>query len=363
MEAMTEAFDVVGAAIVPSDLFGPITHDPAAQRAARRRFRRLSVLIHPDRVDPVYAARAAAAFTHASDLYRRWQHDATTTTSTTATATATATAIVLDGNRGSYRLGPRHARGSIADLHHAADSGGAGVVIKVPRNVSSNALIDAEWAALTGIAASAEGGNDWLRAYFPQLIDHLTHADPVTGARRQVTVLDSLTTGFVTLAEVRAAYPDGLDPRDWVWMHRRLLRALAAAHRAGWVHTAVTADNVLIHPERHGVLLAGWAFATRPGTVPLATIPSRRDHYPPESSTGSPATPAWDVFMAHRLMLTMLADTAPDRLRAFACGCLQPQPGLRPDAVDLLDEFDDLLDTLYGRRRFRPFTMPTTKGQ
>jgi hypothetical protein len=351
MEAMMEALDVVGAAVVPSDLFGPITHDPAAQRAARRRFRRLSVLIHPDRVDPAYAACAAAAFTHVTDLYRRWQHDASSTNS--------ATAIVLDGSRGSYRFKMRHARGSIADLHHATDSGDAGVVIKVPRNVSSNALIDAERAALTEIAASAEGGNDWLRAYFPQLIDHLTHADPVTGARRQVNVLDSLTTGFVTLAEVRAAYPGGLDPRDWVWMHRRLLRTLAAAHRAGWVHTAVTADNVLIHPERHGVVLAGWSFAT----VPLATIPSRRDHYPPESATGSPATPAWDVFMAHQLMLTMLADTAPDRLRAFACGCMQPQPGLRPDAVDLLDEFDDLLDTLYGRRRFRPFTMPTTKGQ
>ncbi|MFC9768275.1 hypothetical protein [Rhodococcus jostii] len=352
---MTEALGVVGAAIVPSDLFGPITHDPAAQRAARRRFHRLSVLIHPDRVDPVYAARAASAFTRASDLFRRWQHDATTTTS--------ATAIVLDGSRGSYRLKMLHARGSVADLHRATDSGGASVVVKVPRNVSSNALIDAERVALTEIAASAEGGNDWLRAYFPQLIDHFTHADPVTGARRQVNVLDSLTTGFATLAEVRAGYPDGLGPRDWVWMHRRMLRTLAAAHRAGWVHTAVTADNVLIHPEGHGLVLAGWSFATRPGTVPLATIPSRREHYPPESSTGSPATPAWDVFMAHRLMLTMLADTAPDRLRAFACGCMQPQPGLRPDAVDLLDEFDDLLDTLYGRRRFRPFTMPTTKGQ
>ena len=283
-----EALDVVGAAIVPSDLFGPITRDPGGQHAARRRFRRLSVFIHPDRVDPWYAACAEAAFTHASDLYRRWQQAATTTDA--------AAAIVLDGSRGSYRLGTRHARGSIADLHHATDSGGAGVVIKVP-NVSSNALIDAERAALTEIAASAEGGDDWLRGYFPQLIDHLTHADPVTGARRQVTVLDSLTTGFVTLAEVRAAYPGGLDPRDWVWMHRRLLRALAAAHRAGWVHTAVTADNVLIHPERHGVVLAGWSFATRPGTVPLATIPSLREHYPPESSTGSPATPAWDVFI------------------------------------------------------------------
>ncbi|MFC0447528.1 hypothetical protein CJ179_34510 [Rhodococcus sp. ACS1] len=352
---MTEALDVVGAAIVPSDLFGPISLDPTAQRAARRRFRRLSVLIHPDRVDPAYAARAAAAFTHVTDLYRRWQAAASSTNS--------AMAIVLDGSCGSYRLKVRHARGSIADLHHATDVGGAGVVIKVPRSVASNTLIDAERAALTEIAASAGGGNEWLRVYFPQLIDHFTHADPVTGARRQVNVLDSLTTGFVTLGEVRAAHPDGLDPRDWVWMHRRLLRALAAAHRAGWVHTAVTADNVLIHPERHGVVLAGWSFATRPGTAPLATIPSLRDHYPPESSTGSTATPAWDVFMAHRLMLTMLSDIAPARLRGFARGCMQPQPSLRPDAVDLLDEFDDLLDTLYGRRRFRPLTMPTTKGQ
>jgi serine/threonine protein kinase len=355
MNSTAEALHIVGAATVPSDLFGPISDDPAAQRAARRRFHRLSVLIHPDRVDLAHTDRAAVAFTRASDLYRRWQHAATTASA--------ATAIVLDGGRGRYRLGARHARGSIADLHHATDACGREVVVKIPRSPASNALIDSERTALTEIAASAEGGNEWLRAYFPQLIDHLTHADPETGSRRQVTVLDSLTTGFVTLAEVRAAYPDGLDPRDWAWMHRRLLRGLAAAHRAGWVHTAVTADNVLIHPERHGVVLVGWSFATRPGTVPLATITSRREHYPRERLTGSTATTAWDVFMAHRLMLTMLADTAPARLRAFARGCMQPQPSLRPDAVDLLDEFDDLLDTLYGRRRFRPFTLPTTKGQ
>ncbi|MEN0138764.1 MAG: hypothetical protein AAGC80_26660 [Rhodococcus sp. (in: high G+C Gram-positive bacteria)] len=353
MDSTTEALHLVGAATAPSDLFGPLSADPTALRAARRRFHRLSVLIHPDRVDAAHTAHAAAAFTRASDLYRRWQHDATTAT----------TAIVLDGSRGRYRLRTRHARGSIADLHHATDAGGADVVVKIPRSPASNALIDSERAALTEIAASAEGENDWVRAYFPQLIDHLIHTDPATGSRRQVSVLDSLTTGFVTLAEVRAAHPGGLDPRDWAWMHRRLLRALAAAHRAGWVHTAVTTDNVLIHPERHGVVLAGWSFATRPGTVPLATITSRRDHYPPESLTGSTATTAWDVFMAHRLMLTMVADSAPARLRTFARGCMQPQPSLRPDAVDLLDEFDDLLDTLYGRRRFRPFTMPTTKGQ
>jgi len=39
-------------------------------------------------------------------------------------------------------------------------------------------------------------------------------------------------------------------------MHRGLLKALAGAHRIGLVHGAVVAENVLVHPEKHGVVLA-----------------------------------------------------------------------------------------------------------
>lgn len=60
-------------------------------------------------------------------------------------------------------------------------------------------------------------------------------------------------------------------------------------------------------------------------------------------------------------MRTMLGDRAPAAMRAFAAGCMQPDARLRPDAADLLGEFDDLLDRLYGQRRFRPFEL--TKGQ
>jgi len=105
------------------------------------------------------------------------------------------------------------------------------------------------------------------------------------------------------------------------------------------------------------VVLVGWSFATRPGRVPTAT-PASID-YPPE--TGSGVCPRTDVYLAHRLLLTMLGDRAPAPMRAFAEGCLQSAPRLRPDARTLLDEFDDLLDRLYGARRFRPFELP--KGQ
>jgi hypothetical protein len=348
-----EVIEEVEAARVPGDLFGPTLSGTESVRAARRRFHRLTAHIHPDRVAPAERVRAAAAFTRASDLYRRWL----------ASTVTTDPCPVLTGSAAQYVLGPLHARGSTSNLHHATRKDGTAVIVKIPRAVTSNTLLDNEQAALCDIAASADNGHEWLLAYFPCLIDHLVHLDPTDGARRVVNVLDDLTSGFVTLAEVHTAYPAGLDPRDWAWMHRRLLRAVAAAHRAGWIHTAITADNVLIHPQRHGVVLAGWSFATPPGRVPTATIPSQRHHYPPEAREHGTASTGWDVYMTHSLMLPMLGDQPPEPLRRFAHGCMHPDPRTRPDAVDLLTEFDDLLDRLYGRRRFRPFSTTPTKGQ
>ncbi|WP_137725920.1 protein kinase family protein [Prescottella subtropica] len=346
MTTTTAGFTAVESATAPADLFGPPATDSAARRAARREFHRLSMLVHPDRVAPADAARAAAAFATVTELYRSWCGEPVA-------------AVTLTGTAGTYTLGGRHACGSVADLFRATDTDGTPVTVKIPRAVASNVLLDAERAALTDIAASAERGHDWLRAYFPTLVDRVTHVDAASGARRSVNVLDALADGFVTLADVRAAHPDGIDPRDWAWMHRRLLRAVAAAHRAGWVHTAITADNVLIHPDRHGVVLAGWSFATRPGDTPAARIGSQRQFYPPDTA----ATPAWDVYMTHALMRHMLAGRAPTAMRRFVSGCMQDAPRRRPDAADLLTEFDDLLDRLYGRRRFRPFAFRTSKGQ
>ncbi|MEO1478483.1 MAG: molecular chaperone DnaJ, partial [Bacteroidota bacterium] len=48
------------------------------------------------------------------------------------------------------------------------------------------------------------------------------------------------------------------------------------------------------------------------------------------------------------------------RLVAFFRSCLLPNPARRPqDAWALFGEFRDLLQTLYGPPRFRPFAMPS----
>ncbi|MEC3953454.1 hypothetical protein VMT65_10460 [Nocardia sp. CDC153] len=337
MTTARETAETIRAARRPEDLFGSAATDSTSRQAARRRYHRLAALVHPDRVEAVDASIASAAFTRLAELYRRWLE-------------LDEADFEVTGAHGRYPVGKLHATGSVADVYLS----GSDRVVKIPRRAAANRLLAGERNALRDIAATADE-HEWLRPYFPELIDTVDHVD--SGEHRTVNVLAALTDGFVTLADVRAAYPDGLDPRDYAWMHRRLLRCLAGAQLAGWVHTAISPANVLVHPRLHGIVLAGWSFATRPGAPAAATLKSLA--YPPEIRDR--VSPATDVYLAHRLMLTMLGDRAPAPLRAYAHGCLQTDPRLRPEAADLLDEFDDLLDRLYGKRRFRPFEL--TKGK
>jgi hypothetical protein len=55
-------------------------------------------------------------------------------------------------------------------------------------------------------------------------------------------------------------------------------------------------------------------------------------------------------------MLRLLAGQLPGPLGAFAAGCLLVNPRRRPDdAWALLRELDEVLERVYGPRRFRPF--------
>ncbi|MEU4445552.1 adenylate cyclase [Actinosynnema sp. NPDC050801] len=314
-----------------TDLFGPV--DPARHKQAQQLYRHLATALHPDRVD-AHDTRAHAAAAELNRLHHEWRH---------------ATPVDLHTDRTTYRLTQRHAVGSVTNLYRTDGPH----VVKVVRNPALNPLLHAEWDALRRLARFTDQ-HRWLRPYYPHLVD--TSGD-VTRGSRAFTVLAPLVDGFVTLADIRRAHPRGLDGRDYAWMHRRLLRAIAGAHRTGLVHGAITADNVLVHPREHGIVLAGWTFAVTAGERLLAT--DKTTHYPPEVHRGQPVTPATDIHMAHTLMLELLAHNETAQ-RRFAHGCTQDDPDRRPDAVDLLTEYDDLLHELHGERTFRPFATPRT---
>jgi hypothetical protein len=241
------------------------------------------------------------------------------------------------------------ASGDIAELY-AMDGD---TLLKLPRRPGDNDLMRAEAAALAKLAAE---GDPRFRAYAPRLIETFTHED-AAGSRRTATVVERLH-GFVTLADVRRAYPDGIDARDAAWMWRRLLTGLGWAHRAGIVHGAVLPEHVLIHPAEHGVALVDWCYSVAPGGTVAAIVAGHRAAYPGEVTAKRPATAATDIFMATGLMLRLIRKP-PEPLRRFARGCRYDAPRMRPqDAWSLLGEFDELLENLYGPRRFRPFAMP-----
>ncbi|GAA0798088.1 lipopolysaccharide kinase InaA family protein [Spirilliplanes yamanashiensis] len=297
-------------------------------------YRRLVKMVHPDVAPAGRGAEAAAAFARLTALHTGGG--------------------VLTTRRHRWTLGPRLAAGDIVDLYPVADGGTAGV-LKLPRAAADSDLLRREADALTRLRRD---GDPRHRAYAPELIETFTHEDPATGERRSVTVLERLD-GFVSLAEVAARTPGGVDPRDAAWMWRRLLAGLGWAHRAGVVHGAVLPEHVLIHPQRHGVVLVDWCYSARPGEPLPALVARHREHYPPEVPARRPATAATDIHLATGTLRRLIGPRLPERLRRFADGCTLAAPRMRPqDAWALLAELDEVLHTEYGPRRFRPYAVP-----
>lgn len=338
----------VTAARTAADVFGPYGGNP---REAKRTYRIYAAGLHPDRTGASGLDKTVAtnAFRRLTDLYSHW----TATDCSPGDAGTPSDAFIVVGSAGTYTADGSPTDGTVSAVYAGTSSTGERVAVKVPRSPSSNRFIDAERVALTKLEnLTSTQGNEWLKPYFPQLVDTVESGSGTDG--RKIDILSPLFRhdGYTTLAAIQSALPQGLDGRDWAWIYRRLLRAVAGAHMAGVVHGAIVPENVLIHPEGHGVVLVGWSLSAAPGDKVPGRVASRKDHYPPDPD--EPASTAFDVYMLNSLMWSMLAADEIGQ-RRFATGCMQSSPRMRPSAKDLLGEYDSLLEHLYGRRRFREF--------
>jgi serine/threonine protein kinase len=334
---LNEALARLDRARGPADLFGTDTAEAA------RTYRSLARLLHPDAT----GGRTTGDFTRLNALWRGYNGGG---------------AVTITTRRHAYRLGAKRASGDLAELYDASydDPRGRRAVIKLPRDPGDGDLLEREAVALRQLP---KDGNNRFLPYVPRLIESFRHRDAGTGAERRANAVVPLD-GFHSLAEVRAAYPAGVDPRDAAWMWRRLLVALGFAHRAVVLHGAVLPEHVLIHPGEHGLVLVDWCYSVpgcytpNTGRVP-AMVDRYADWYPPEVPAREQASEATDIYLATRCMTYLMGDKAPKPLLLFAKGCLLASPRRRPrDAWRLLAEFDELLERLYGPRRFRPFAMP-----
>jgi hypothetical protein len=169
--------------------------------------------------------------------------------------------VTLAGVR--YRVLRVLAAGERADVLLATRARRLGerVVLKVLRNPAEAASVEREWAALEALQASDAQGAAHFTLRVPAPVARGEARLGLGGVARPALAVRASPGFRWTLADVRAEYPEGLDPRHAAWMWRRLLELLGWVHRAGWAHGAVEASHVLVDEREHGAILVGWSRA------------------------------------------------------------------------------------------------------
>lgn len=329
------AFKRIEGATSPADLFAGFP-DP------RKRYRALAVIVHPDK-NPGEEDRAKGAFARLQEMWRRFEQgdlDPVYTFTTKRSRYTAAGPVLVDASCQVYAVQEPESEFN--------------TFIRVPRAPRSDDLMQREATALRRFAGKHD---DWD---FPlAFVPHLQEVARSQDGRRFHVVRQA--TGLRTLHDLHTRLPAGVKLRDLAWMMRRVLTALAAAHKDGVAYGAPVPSNVAIQSELHGVVLTNWTSSAdlRSAERVLCVDPRYKSLIAPEVLRREPATPASDLYTFSRTFKLLAGDYATPWFNAFVRGCSLERPTLRPQsAFDLREEFDDLLERAFGPRRFRPFVWP-----
>jgi hypothetical protein len=371
----------LSAAKKAEDLFGAIAPGPTSERllAVKHLFASFVVLIHPDQNPNLedagqHMARLVALRMEADALLR----EGTYGTHRKAVIDAT-----LRSPAGVYKVIDEFREGEVADLF-VAENAGKRCLLKVVREPGDNDLLDVEARTLTELHRSADAKAPVFRKYLPQLLDSFVIIEGGR-VRRRVNVLDvaepqveylrihkqkkgiDAPTAYYSLAEIRDAYPNGIDTRDAAWMLRRVFEGIGWVHSVGYVHGAMLPEHVLVHPLEHGGRLIDWTCAVRAGQRLTTISTTHKALYPAGVFRREPATPALDVQLIGTCGKLLLSDSSgalnadvPREMVTFLDACVN---GRVASGWDAYRTFDDVLQKLYGKRAYRAFEMPVVRGK
>ena len=338
----------------PEDLFGDLSDRSDPEAAVDKAFRLLAIECHPD----THPERddAEEVFKHLQQLAETAKRriEAGVYGSSRSTSTVTVTT-----RNYSYEIGNMLAMGSACNVYEAqyARAGDAvGLIdfalVKVPRSARDNDLMENESRMIRKVLSNKDT-YDEAQPYLPLPLESFQMRAAGSGRRRANAYRHR--SGFYTLREILRFFPDGLGGRHTAWVFRRLAMALGFAHVNGVVHGAVTPDHILILPEEHGLMLVDWKASVEPGGTISVVDGNWRRLYPQSVFAKKPAGPDVDFHMAADCMTYVAGHKIPLPMQRFFKGC---QVGRVPPAWDLKDEFDDLLERMYGPRTFVPLVVP-----
>lgn len=306
----------------------------------RQAYRKLARQSHPDMFsNRTEKERAQKAFIRLTDL---WE-------SSTKAAKPAKTSLIVT-KKHSYDLGIKFNENDVFVAYNATyDAGHEDCELWITRNPQDNDLAQNAGTALKKLNKEVP---EEFRAFYPEFIEMFKYRQ---GGTDRTTIAQKVPDDFVSIAEVKKAYPRGIHGRDVAWMFKRMLVAVGNAHDVGLVHGGISDEAILIHPEFHGLMLRNWQYSVETGETLTAIDGSVRDNYPASVFAKEEQNYRLDVNMAAKIARSLLADDAPRQLRIFFGGCMVNSI---PHPAHLLNDFDELLYRIYGAPKFHVFTMP-----
>jgi hypothetical protein len=331
---MNRTVEKILTATTPDVLFDP-------RDLSERKYKNLLRRTHPDMFNlPEEKETANKAFIRLNELWEAYSNPTKRKTQATNVITTRRHTYVLGENRWKSE--------GYTTLAATYDAGYKVAHITLPHSPADNDLM-LEWAH--NLKQAFAKVDDQYKPYLPQMLESFKiHNKGVT----LQAVSYSLPEGMFSLREVKEDYPEGLDAKDVAWMFRRVLIALGNTHDAGFVHGGINLDSVLIHPEFHGVILTNWQYSVEHGMSLKALPVESKGYYPEYVFAKEPASYRLDILLAAKTFQELGGDRLPRRMRAFFKGC---QVSSMPEARYLLAEYDELLEDMWGERRFHHFKM------
>lgn len=348
----------------PEDIFGSLDGFEDPMKAVLSTYRRFSKLTHPDLNQGNSSAHEAFI-----KLTRFWEDAKTKIQSGTYGEIPPEPKVTIRTNLREYEIFETINQTDFCNIHSAKYKEGGldvPVIFKIAKSPVDNEFVENETKALRKLAEA--DGFDKFHPYFPSLADSFIFEDNHR-IRKSINVFAKKPDEFFSFAEVKSAYPNGIDPKDMAWIFRRVLVGLGFAHKNNVIHGAVLPENLFIQPEKHGLIINEWSYSvTEPKGHLLAISGDFENWYPQEVLKKEPVTPGLDIYLASKNMVNLLngdpstGNLPPEinpKIRAFFRGCLLPFSYQRPqDAWNLLEEFDQLIEGLWGPKKFHLFSMP-----
>lgn len=330
----------------------------ADERSITHTYRTIMRHVHPDVVEAAYRDVATQVVAVLGEHYQR-----ALAAAKNGSYGSCLSDLVFETAKRRYVVDQKISRWvDMTVCYQATSQTGEAAFIKLASSRRDNDLLAVEAEALETFWS----GDPKRAMFFPKLIESFGVID---GSRRLRANAIEWCEGFVNLEQVAQAYPKGVDPLDATWMWRRMLWALDYAHSVGYVHGATLPQNVMIHPEMHGLILTDWCYATKQRSgkyqPQVAIVGRQKDWYTKELLAKHAVTPRDDIVLAGRTAVYLLGG---DPIAAL----LPPQVplamqhyfkdvvlGNRYHAVaEAAIDFEELLQAL-GRpfypRAFRPF--------